>query len=51
MQRLVQDKTDRYQIKPAIDYIIETYDVVPKYILADNGYYGLDQIEYAYSRE
>ena len=50
MQRLVQDKTDRYQIKPAIDYIIETYDVVPKYILADNGYYGLDQIEYAYSK-
>ena len=50
MQRIIEDKTDRYQIKPAIDYIIETYNVVPEYILADNGYYGLDQIEYAYSR-
>ena len=49
MQRIVEDKTDRYQLKPAIDYIIETYNVVPEYILADNGYYGLDQIEYAYS--
>ena len=51
MQRIVEDKTDRYQLKPAIDYIIETYNVVPEYILADNGYYGLDQIEYAYSRD
>ena len=51
MQRIVADKTDRYQLAPAIDYIIETYDVVPEYILADNGYYGLDQIEYAYSRD
>ena len=50
MQRIVEDKTDRHQLKPAIDYIIETYNVVPKYILADNGYYGLDQIEYAYSQ-
>lgn len=50
MQRIVEDKTDRYQLAPAIDYIIDTYDVVPEYILADNGYYGLDQIEYAYSR-
>ena len=50
MQRIVEDKTDRYQLKPAIDYIIETYNVVPEYILADNGYYGLDQIEYAYSK-
>lgn len=49
MQRIVEDKTDRYQLTPAIDYIIETYNVVPEYILADNGYYGLDQIEYAYS--
>ena len=49
MQKIVEDKTDRYQLKPAIDYIIETYNVVPEYILADNGYYGLDQIEYAYS--
>ena len=23
---------------------------MPEYILADNGYYGLDQIEYAYSQ-
>lgn len=50
MQRIVEDKTDRYQLKPAIDYIIDTYNIVPEYILADNGYYGLDQIEYAYSR-
>ena len=50
MQRIVEDKTDRYQLKPAIDYIIETYNVIPEYILADNGYYGLDQIEYAYSQ-
>ena len=51
MQRIVEDKTDRHQLKPAIGYIIETYNVVPEYILADNGYYGLDQIEYAYSQE
>lgn len=38
MQKVVQDKTDRYQLKPAIDYIIETYNVTPEYILADNGY-------------
>ena len=50
MQKVVQDKTDRYQLKPAIDYIIETYNMTPEYILADNGYYGLDQIEYAYSK-
>ena len=50
MQRIVEDKTDRYQLAPAIDYIIDTYNKVPEYILADNGYYGLDQIEYAYSR-
>lgn len=50
MQRIVEDKTDRYQLKPAIDYIIKTYEVVPEYILADNGYYALDQIEYAYSQ-
>jgi len=50
MQKIVEDKTDRYQLTPAIDYIIETYNVVPEYILADNGYYGLDQIEYAYSQ-
>ncbi|MBR0371364.1 MAG: transposase [Methanobrevibacter sp.] len=50
MQRIVEDKTDRHQLKPTIDYIIETYNVVPEYILADNGYYGLDQIEYAYSQ-
>ena len=50
MQRIVEDKTDRYHLAPAIDYIIDTYNVVPEYILADNGYYGLDQIEYAYSQ-
>ena len=50
MQRIVEDKIDRYQLAPAIDYIIDTYNIVPEYILADNGYYGLDQIEYAYSR-
>ena len=41
MQRIVEDKTDRYQLKPAIDYIIETYNVIPEYILADNGYLWL----------
>ena len=50
MQRIVENKTDRYQLAPAINYIIDTYNIVPEYILADNGYYGLDQIEYAYSR-
>ena len=29
MQKIVEDKTDRYQLTPAIDYIIETYNVVP----------------------
>ena len=42
MQRIVEDKTDRYQLAPAIDYIIDTYNKVPEYILADNGYYGLE---------
>ena len=32
MQRIVEDKTDRYQLAPAIDYIIDTYNVVPEYI-------------------
>ena len=50
MQRVVEDKTDRYQLAPAIDYIIDTYNVIPDFILADNGYYGLDQIEYSYSQ-
>ena len=50
MQRIVEDKTDRYQLALAIDFIIDTYDVVPEYILADNGYYGLNLVEYAYSR-
>ena len=49
MQKVVEDKTDRYQLAPAIDYIMDTYNVVPEHILADNAYYGLDQIEYAYS--
>ena len=50
MQKIVEHKTDRYQLAPAIDYIIDTYNVVPEFILADNGYYGLDQIAYAYSK-
>lgn len=41
MQRIVEDKIDRYQLKPAINYIIETYNIVPEYILADNGHYWL----------
>ena len=33
--RIVEDKTYKYQLKPAIEYIIETYNVIPEYILAD----------------
>ena len=50
MQRVVKVKTDIKQLIPTIDYIIENYGVVPKNILADNGYYSLDGIEYAHKK-
>ena len=50
MQRVVKVKTDIKQLVPTIDYIIENYGVVPKNILADNGYYSLDAIEYAHKK-
>ena len=47
MQNVVQDENDVNQLIPAIDYIYKTYCKLPKYILADNGYYKIEAIEYA----
>lgn len=47
MQNVVEDSTDANQLIPAIDYIYHTYGKMPKYILADNGYYKIESIEYA----
>lgn len=47
MQNVVEDSTDANQLIPAIDYIYHTYGKMPKYILADNGYYKIESLEYA----
>lgn len=47
MQNVVEDQNDANQLIPAIDYIYHTYGKIPKYILADNGYYKIESIEYA----
>ena len=49
MQNVVEEQTDANQIIPAIDYIQETYGKTPEYILADNGYYKIEALEYAFS--
>ena len=48
MQNVVEEQTDANQLIPAIDYIQYTYGKTPKYILADNGYYKIESIEYAF---
>ena len=47
MQNVVEQQTDTNQLIPAIDYIQHTYGKTPEYILADNGYYKIESIEYA----
>lgn len=47
MQNVIKDSTDANQLIPTIDYIYHTYGKIPKYILADNGYYKIESIEYA----
>ena len=48
MQNVVEQETDVNQLIYAIDYIQHTYNKTPKYILADNGYYKIESIEYAF---
>jgi len=51
MQNVVEDQTDSNQLIPTIDYIQQTYGKTPEYILADNGYYKIEAIEYAFYNE
>ena len=48
MQNVVSEQTDANQLIPAIDYLYQTYGKLPKYILADNGYYQIEALEYAF---
>ena len=48
MQNVVEQETDKGQLIDAIDYIQYTYNKTPKYILADNGYYKIKSLEYAF---
>ena len=48
MQNVVEQETDANQLIYAIDYIQHTYNKTPEYILADNGYYKIESIEYAF---
>ena len=48
MQNVVEEQTDANQLIPTIDYIQHTYDKIPEYILADNGYYKIESLEYAF---
>lgn len=48
MQNVVEQETDANQLIQAIDYIQHTYGKTPKYMLADNGYYKIESIEYAF---
>ena len=48
MQNVVEQETDANQLINAIDYIQQTYGKTPKYMLADNGYYKIESIEYAF---
>lgn len=50
MQNVVEEQTDANQLINAIDYIQHTYDKTPQYILADNGYYKIQAIEYAFQQ-
>ena len=48
MQNVVSEQTDANQLIYAIDYLYQTYGRLPKYILADNGYYQIEALEYAF---
>ena len=48
MQNVVPEQTDANQLIYAIDYIYQNYGRLPKYMLADNGYYQIDALEYAF---
>ena len=48
MQNVVEEQTDAGQLIRAIDYIQHTYGKTPQYILADNGYYKIESLEYAF---
>lgn len=48
MQNVVEQETDVNQLIYAIDYIQYTYGKTPEYILADNGYYKIESLEYAF---
>lgn len=48
MQNVVEQENDANQLISAIDYIQHTYGKTPKYILADNGYYKIESIEYTF---
>ena len=50
MQNVVEQETDANQLIDAIDHIQHTYDKIPEYILADNGYYKIESIEYAFHK-
>lgn len=51
MQNVVEEQTDANQLIPSIDYIQHTYGKTLQYILADNGYYKIESIEYALYNE
>lgn len=48
MQNVVEEQTDADQLIKVIDYIQYTYDKTPQYLLADNGYYKIESLEYAF---
>ncbi|WP_458406611.1 transposase [Methanobrevibacter sp.] len=48
MQNVVEEQTDASQLIKVIDYIQYTYDKTPQYLLADNGYYKIESLEYAF---
>ena len=48
MQNVVPEQTDANQLINAIDYIYQNYARLPKYMLADNGYYQITALEYAF---
>ena len=51
MQNVVEEQTDADQLIPVIDYIQHTYGKTPEYLLADNGYYKIESLEYALYNE
>ena len=48
IQNVVEESTDAGQLIQSIDYIQHTYAKTPQYIIADNGYYKIQSLEYAF---